>query len=52
VDVGLQDRASLQIFIDQHVIDAYSGHRDHAVWAIVITRSEDRDRSSERSDAS
>lgn len=30
---------------------AYSGHRDHSVRSIVITRSDDRDRSSERSDA-
>jgi hypothetical protein len=30
---------------------AYSGHRDHSVREIVITRSDDRDRSSERSDA-
>jgi hypothetical protein len=30
---------------------AYSGHRDHSVRAIVITRSDHRDRSSERSDA-
>jgi hypothetical protein len=30
---------------------AYSGHRDHSVRAIVITHSDHRDRSSERSDA-
>src|SRR6266542_1912818 len=30
---------------------AYSGHRDHSVRAIVITCSDPRDRSSERSDA-
>ncbi len=32
-------------------VDAYSGQRDHSVRAIVITRSDHRDRSSERSDA-
>jgi hypothetical protein len=32
-------------------VSAYSGHRDHSVRSIMITRSDDRDRSSERSDA-
>jgi hypothetical protein len=37
--------------LSRAVLRAYSGHRDHSVRAIMITRSADRDRSSERSDA-
>src|SRR5262245_52626752 len=50
--IAVLDDATKRLLYAQLWPAAYSGDHDHSVRAIVITASTDRDRSSERSDAS